>query len=147
MCTYVPPLRSSQLPPAPAAPSASPPRGLACRARCLAPAADTPPYLETKISSPKARSPRTWRGRAAVTAAAAAEMAVAPGEGGGGRGGVVLNWRYVLDLMYGRSRMPIDPRIPTVSGRSMSGFHRPGRHCLHQVRSAVRCPSGQSHEG
>ena len=42
----------------------------------------------------------------------------------------------VLDLMHGRrSRMPIDPRIPTMSGRSMSGFHRPDRHCLHQARS------------
>ena len=28
----------------------------------------------------------------------------------------------------------IDPRIPTTSGRSTSGFHRRGRHCLHQPR-------------
>ena len=42
-----------------------------------------------------------------------------------GRGGM-----YPL-LMNGRSRIPLDPRIPTMSGRSMSGFHRPGRHCLH----------------
>ena len=42
--------------------------------------------------------------------------------------------------MYGgRSRMTIDPRIPTMLGRSTSGFHRPGSPCLHQARSAVRC--------
>ena len=35
--------------------------------------------------------------------------------------------------------MTIDPRIPTMSGRSTSGFHQPGRHCLNQARSAVRC--------
>ena len=32
--------------------------------------------------------------------------------------------------MHGRSRMTIDPRIPTMPGRSTSGFHQPGRHCL-----------------
>ena len=42
-------------------------------------------------------------------------------------------------FVYGRSRMTIDPRIPTMPGRSTSGFHQPGRHCLHQARSAVRC--------
>ena len=26
--------------------------------------------------------------------------------------------------------MTVDPRIPTMPGRSMSGFHRPGRYCL-----------------
>ena len=32
-----------------------------------------------------------------------------------------------LDIMHGRSRMTVDPRIPTVLGRSStSGFHRPG---------------------
>ena len=55
-----------------------------------------------------------------------------------GEGGV-LERRHVLDLMHGRSRMSIDPRIPTMPGRRMPGFHRPGRHCLHQARSAVRC--------
>ena len=35
--------------------------------------------------------------------------------------------------------MTIDPRIPTVPERSTAGFHRPGRHCLHQARIAVRC--------
>ena len=48
-------------------------------------------------------------------------------------------WLYSI-FMHGRSCMAIDPRIPTMSGRSMSGFHRPGRHCLHQARNAaVRC--------
>ena len=41
--------------------------------------------------------------------------------------------------MHGRSRVTIDPRTPTMPGRSTSGFHRPGRHCLHQARSVVRC--------
>ena len=31
-------------------------------------------------------------------------------------------------VMHGRSRMIIDPRIPTLPGRSTSGFHQPGRH-------------------
>ena len=43
---------------------------------------------------------------------------------GSGRG--VLDRRDVLDLMHGRYRMTIDPRNPTMPGRSMSGFHRPG---------------------
>ena len=30
----------------------------------------------------------------------------------------------------GRSRMTINPRIPTMPGRSTSGFHQPDRHCL-----------------
>ena len=45
----------------------------------------------------------------------------------------------VLIIMYGRSRMTIDPLIPTMPGQSTSGFHRPGRHRLYQARSAVRC--------
>ena len=49
---------------------------------------------------------------------------------GGGGGGT--------HIMHRRSRMTIDPRIPTTPGRSTSGFHRPGRHCLHQAQSAVR---------
>ena len=43
-----------------------------------------------------------------------------------GRGGVLV-------VMHSGSRMTIDPRT--------SGFHQPGRHCLHQERSAVRCPA------
>ena len=42
-------------------------------------------------------------------------------------------------VMHGRSRMAVDPRIPAMPGRSTSGAQRPGRHCLHQARSAVRC--------
>ena len=42
-----------------------------------------------------------------------------------------------VDVMHGRSRMTIDPRIPTMPGRITLGFHRPGGHCLHQARSAV----------
>ena len=61
------------------------------------------------------------------------------GEGGGG----VLDRRDVLDLMHGPSRMAIDPRILTLPGRSMSGFHRPGRHRLDQARNAVRCPASR----
>ena len=45
--------------------------------------------------------------------------------------------------MHGRGRITINPRIPTMPGRSMSAFHRPGRHCLHQARSAVRCPASR----
>ena len=46
------------------------------------------------------------------------------------------------DVMHGRSRMTLDARasLYTMPGWSTSGFHRPGRHCLHQARSsAVRC--------
>ena len=32
--------------------------------------------------------------------------------------------------------MAIDPRTPIIPGRSMSCFHRPGRHWLHQARRA-----------
>ena len=32
-------------------------------------------------------------------------------------------------FMHVRSRMTIDPRIPTMPGRSTSSFHQPGRHC------------------
>ena len=45
----------------------------------------------------------------------------------------------ILIFMHGRSRMTLDPRVPTMPGRSTSGFHRLGRHCLQQARSAVRC--------
>ena len=41
--------------------------------------------------------------------------------------------------MHGRSLMTIDPRILTMPGRNTSGFYQPGRHCLHQARSAVAC--------
>ena len=35
-----------------------------------------------------------------------------------------LDRRDILGLVHGRSRMTIDPRIPTMRGRSMSGFRR-----------------------
>ena len=53
----------------------------------------------------------------------------------------------LLDITHGRSRMTIDPRISTIPGRSSPGFHRPGRHCLHQVRSTVRCPASRMKGG
>ena len=45
----------------------------------------------------------------------------------------------VTHVMHGRSRMTIDPCIPTMPGRSTSIFHRPGRHCFHQSGTDVRC--------
>ena len=53
----------------------------------------------------------------------------------------------VTQFVHGRSRMTIDPRIPTMPGRSTSGFHQPGRHCLHQARSAVRCSTSHMKSG
>ena len=41
------------------------------------------------------------------------------------------------------SRMTIDPRIPTVPGRSTSGFHEPRKHWPHQARSAMRCSASR----
>ena len=40
---------------------------------------------------------------------------------GGGRGG-----RRRTQFVHGRSHMTIDPRIPTIPGRSTTGFHQPG---------------------
>ena len=42
-----------------------------------------------------------------------------------------------------RSRMTLDSHIHTVPRRSTSGFHRPGRHRVHQARSAVRFPASR----
>ena len=39
--------------------------------------------------------------------------------------------------------MTVDPRIPIMLGRSTSGVYQPGRHCLHQARSAVRCSASR----
>ena len=50
-------------------------------------------------------------------------------------------------FVHGRSRMTIGPRFPTMPGRSTSGFHQPGRHCLHQARSAVRCSASRMNGG
>ena len=57
--------------------------------------------------------------------------------------GGVLDRRDGLDLMHGRSRTALNPRIRTMPGRSISGFHRSGRHCLHQARSAGRRPASR----
>ena len=46
-------------------------------------------------------------------------------------------------FVQGCSRMTIDARIPTMPGRSTSGFHQPGRYRLHQARSAVRCSTSR----
>ena len=51
----------------------------------------------------------------------------------------VLDRTYVLDVMHDRSRMTISLLFPTMPARSMPGLYRPGRHCLHKARSAVRC--------
>ena len=45
---------------------------------------------------------------------------------------------YSCLAMHGRSRMTIDPRIPTMPGQSTSGYY-----CLHQARTAVRCSGGR----
>ena len=46
-------------------------------------------------------------------------------------------------FVHYRSRMTTDPRIPTMPGRSTSGFHQPGRHGLRQPRGAVRCSASR----
>ena len=64
---------------------------------------------------------------------------------GGGGGG----WRYT-PFVHGRSRVTVDPRILLCRDWGTSGFDQPGRHCLHQARSAVakrREVFGESHEG
>ena len=40
--------------------------------------------------------------------------------------------------MHGRTRMAIDPCIPTIPGRSASGFHGLGRYYLHEAQSVVK---------
>ena len=52
---------------------------------------------------------------------------------------MVWEGRGCSNVMHGRSRMIIDPRVPTMPRRSTSGFYGSGRRCLHQARSAVRC--------
>ena len=37
----------------------------------------------------------------------------------------------------------IDPRIPTMPGRSTSSFSRPGRHRVHQSRNAMTCSASR----
>ena len=47
------------------------------------------------------------------------------------------------NIMHGQNGMMADPRFPTMPGRSTSGFHRPGRHCLHQAQTAVGCTASR----
>ena len=49
-----------------------------------------------------------------------------------------LHWAGCTQFVHGRSRMTIGPRIPTMPGRSTSGFRQPGRYSLHQAQSAVK---------
>ena len=73
-------------------------------------------------------------------------------------GGVLLGRQVIFSLcvqvvvaggctqfVHGRSRVTIDPRIPTMLGRSTSGFHQPGRHCMHQSAKR-REVFGESHQ-
>ena len=53
--------------------------------------------------------------------------------------------------MHARSRMTIDPRVPTLPTRSTSGFHRPEadiacakREAKREVLSASRIKKGES---
>ena len=46
-------------------------------------------------------------------------------------------------VIHDRSRMAIDSCIPTIPRQRTSSFHRPGRHCLHQARSALRCSASR----
>ena len=60
-------------------------------------------------------------------------------------GGVVGGGGGVLDIIHGRSRMTIDPRIPTIPGRRTLGFHPPGGHCLLALsaKGNVRCSASR----
>ena len=47
-----------------------------------------------------------------------------------------------------RSRITIDPRLPTMPGQSTSGFHsRGGRHRVNRARAKRREVFGEAHEG
>ena len=59
-----------------------------------------------------------------------------PGRGGGH-----------THVIHGRSRMTIDPRIPTMPGRNTSGFPSPERHCMHAPSVKRREVPGESYEG
>ena len=55
----------------------------------------------------------------------------------------LIGRRGCTQFLHGRTRMTVDPRITTMPGRSRSGLHQPGRHWLHQARSAVRCSASR----
>ena len=50
-------------------------------------------------------------------------------------------------FVHGRSRMTIDPRIPTMPGRRTSGFYQPDKHCLLAPSAKRREVFGESHAG
>ena len=73
--------------------------------------------------------------------------------GGGGASGVngsynnqavrAAQWRGCTKLTHSCMLKTIDLPIPTISGPSTSGFYPPGRHRVHQARSAVRCAASR----
>ena len=64
-----------------------------------------------------------------------------------GGGGVVLDRRDVLDLMHSRSRMIIDPRIPTMNAEPEHVGFLPIRQTSLASSAKRREVSGESHEG
>ena len=61
---------------------------------------------------------------------------------------MVGGWREgVLSFVHDRSRMSIDPRIPTMPGPCTSDCHQPDRHFWHQARNAVRCSASRMKGG
>ena len=50
-----------------------------------------------------------------------------------GRGGGRVQSLSCMAVVCQTVDQTVDPRIPTMPGRSSSGFHRPSRHCLHQA--------------
>ena len=58
----------------------------------------------------------------------------------GTRGGI--HFMHII-AYHRRSPNAINPRIPTMPGRSTLAFHRPGRHRVHQARSAMTCSAGR----
>ena len=69
-----------------------------------------------------------------LTAAVVVTLMCRQGRGGGPGGAY---------MMHVRCLKTTDPRISTVPGRSTSGFHLPGRRCLHQARSEVGCSASR----
>ena len=98
-----------------------------------------PPLLERMSRAAALKTARTWGG---IWSEGGGDGIEGAGDGRGrprdgiGGGGCT-------QFVHGRSRMTIDARIPTMPGRSTSGFHQPGGHYLHQVRSAVRCSASR----
>ena len=49
--------------------------------------------------------------------------------------------------MHGRSRVTLNPRIPTIKGRSTSGFYKQGETLLAPSSNAERGVVCESHQG